>query len=71
VLDSAVTVEVPELIGRIGGKFVEDEEADWQIHADLLTDQRSGAPLVERYITPCRNLSSRTDSPTWTGSHGA
>ncbi len=54
VLDSAVTVEVPELIGRIGGKFVEDEDVDWQIHADLLTDQRPGEPLVEKiqYTVP-------------------
>lgn len=47
VREGTVTVEIPELVGRIGGKFVDDEDGDWQIHDDLLQMQGALDPLVQ------------------------
>jgi uncharacterized 2Fe-2S/4Fe-4S cluster protein (DUF4445 family) len=48
VLDSLLTVEVPELVGYMGGKFVEDEDAEWLIHSELLPKQKQIDPLVQK-----------------------
>jgi uncharacterized 2Fe-2S/4Fe-4S cluster protein (DUF4445 family) len=48
VLDSTLTVEVPELVGHTGGKFVDDEDAEWLVHSELLPKQEQIEPLVQK-----------------------
>jgi uncharacterized 2Fe-2S/4Fe-4S cluster protein (DUF4445 family) len=48
VLDSTITVEVTEPVGRIGGQFLEDENAEWLVHEELLPKRRPIDPLVQK-----------------------
>jgi uncharacterized 2Fe-2S/4Fe-4S cluster protein (DUF4445 family) len=48
VLDSPLTVEVPEPVGRTGGKFIEDEDADWLVRDDLVSKRLEIDPLTRR-----------------------
>lgn len=48
VLDSPLTVEVPEPVGRTGGKFIEDEDADWLIPDELVSGRLQIEPLARK-----------------------
>lgn len=48
VLDSPLTVEVPEPVGRTGGKFIEDEDADWLVHDKLVSKPLQIDPLARK-----------------------
>ena len=50
VLDSELTVDVPELAGRTGGKFIEDGDDSWPDDSQPLVEQSKIDPLVRTML---------------------
>jgi uncharacterized 2Fe-2S/4Fe-4S cluster protein (DUF4445 family) len=50
VLDAELTVDVPELAGRTGGKFVEDGDDSWLSDSPPLVEQSKINPLVRTLL---------------------
>lgn len=49
VSDSPLIVDVPEPVGRLGGKFVDDDDAAWLIQNNLIPEQERITPVVRKF----------------------
>ena len=48
--ESALTVEVPETVGRTGGKFVGDEDGEWLRHDDPDPEHPTVTPFARKLV---------------------